>query len=191
MRIRIVGKNLWLGRKHTLHFTLKSWDKFIKHKDGFLYKHLEKSGTNELEKQHPFCSPFLCWTPAFERQKKRNQTSHILTPFSSQTFTSLGLLSYYKMISVSKHAWITRQVQTGVVPEHGANEQKINNDAIWKENSAKHRGLCFCMKQLNRWALKRRVHKNEMEKWQKHWTCCGRGKKKKRRNVNTGRPVFF
>lgn len=36
------------------------------------------------------------------------------------------------------------------------------------------------MKQLNRWALKRHVHKNGMEKWQKHRTCCGRGKKEEK-----------
>ncbi len=74
------------------------------------------------------------------------------------------------MISVSKHARITQQVRPGVIPEHEAKEEKKNNDALWKENSAKKRAYCclnvlrFCLKQLSRWAFCFSFIKNKREK---------------------------
>ncbi len=74
------------------------------------------------------------------------------------------------MISVSKHARITQQVRPGVIPEHEAKEEKKNNDALWKENSAKKRAYCclnvlrFCLKQLSQWAFCFSFIKNKKEK---------------------------
>ncbi len=92
------------------------------------------------------------------------------------------------MISVSKHARITQQVRPGVIPEHEAKEEKKNNDAIWKENSAKKRAYCclnvlrFCLKQLSRWAFCFAFIKNKWEKVvRKEQTEHERAKGKKER----------